>query len=278
MLTSYHAVYVLPNFIFGSVPLPRRRYYVSPMSVLCPTDWPLPSWPNDLIRPSRSVYWHFWFSETSRILHWGHNGSVGVSNHQHHDCLLNGLFRRRSKHQSSESLAFVRGIHRGPDNSPHKGLVTWKIVSIWRRHQEFGICEYFLEIALSWECIRGMPWTLPCKSPIVYCWILLPEYVNVCKESVLRKLFFYQEISTAPYQISYHPNAHILFAPFALNLLNWIIFLICDFLLSSNRWITSSVIYIQLTSKRLTSICICLLLMLIAHFLRGWSYIPYLII
>ena len=31
------------------------------------------------------------------------------------------------KHQSSASQAFVRGIHRGPVNSPHKGLVTWKM-------------------------------------------------------------------------------------------------------------------------------------------------------
>ena len=45
------------------------------------------------------------------------------------------------KHQSSASLAFVRGIHRGPVNSPHKGPVTRKIfpfddenVSIWWRH------------------------------------------------------------------------------------------------------------------------------------------------
>ena len=30
------------------------------------------------------------------------------------------------KHQSSASLAFVRGIHRSPVNSPHKGPVTWK--------------------------------------------------------------------------------------------------------------------------------------------------------
>ena len=34
--------------------------------------------------------------------------------------------RRRRKHQSSESLAFVRGIHRWPVNSPHKGPVTRK--------------------------------------------------------------------------------------------------------------------------------------------------------
>ena len=31
------------------------------------------------------------------------------------------------KHQSSASLAFVRGIHRSPVNSPHKWPVTWKM-------------------------------------------------------------------------------------------------------------------------------------------------------
>ena len=39
------------------------------------------------------------------------------------------------KHQSSASLAFVRGIHRGPVNSPHKWPVTRNFFSIWwRRH------------------------------------------------------------------------------------------------------------------------------------------------
>ena len=33
------------------------------------------------------------------------------------------------KHQSSASLAFVGGIHRGPVNSPHKGQVTRKMFS-----------------------------------------------------------------------------------------------------------------------------------------------------
>ena len=57
-------------------------------------------------------------------LQWRHNGHDGVSNHQPHDCLLtvySGTHQR--KHQSSASLAFVRGIHRGPVNSPHKGPV-----------------------------------------------------------------------------------------------------------------------------------------------------------
>ena len=40
------------------------------------------------------------------------------------------------KHQSSASLAFVRGIHRSPVNSPHKvkGPVA-ENVSIWWRHR-----------------------------------------------------------------------------------------------------------------------------------------------
>ena len=37
-------------------------------------------------------------------------------------------------HQSSASLALVRGIHRGPVNSPHKWPATRKI---WWRHHEF---------------------------------------------------------------------------------------------------------------------------------------------
>ena len=34
------------------------------------------------------------------------------------------------KHQSSASLSFVRGIHRGPVNSPHKGPVTRKMFPV----------------------------------------------------------------------------------------------------------------------------------------------------
>ena len=57
-------------------------------------------------------------------LQWRHNGDYGVSNHQPHECLLNRLFRCRSKKTSSASLAFVWGIHRWPVNFPHKRPVT----------------------------------------------------------------------------------------------------------------------------------------------------------
>ena len=68
-------------------------------------------------------------------LWWRHNGRDDVSNHQPHHRLLTLLFRRRSKkRQSSTSLAFMRGIHREPVNSPHKWPVNAENVSIWWRH------------------------------------------------------------------------------------------------------------------------------------------------
>ena len=46
------------------------------------------------------------------------------------------------KHQSSVSLAFVRGIHRGPVNTPHKWPVTRKIHLMMSSCQDLGcLCE-----------------------------------------------------------------------------------------------------------------------------------------
>ena len=54
------------------------------------------------------------------------------------------------EHQSSASLAFVRGIHRWPLDSPHKGLVTRKM---------FPFNDVILVLILS-HCIMCLPW--PC--------------------------------------------------------------------------------------------------------------------
>ena len=58
-------------------------------------------------------------------LQWRHNERDGVSDHQRHKCLPNGLCADK-QHQSPASPAFVRGIHRWPVNFPHKGSVTRK--------------------------------------------------------------------------------------------------------------------------------------------------------
>ena len=52
---------------------------------------------------------------------WRHNEHDGVSNHQLHDCLLDRLFKRRSKKTSSA------GIRRWPVNSLHRWPVTRKM-------------------------------------------------------------------------------------------------------------------------------------------------------
>ena len=70
--------------------------------------------------------WNSWFLGNS--LHWRHNGHDGVSNHQPHGCLLNRLFRRRSKKTSKLRVTGLCAWNSpGPVNAPHKGPVTRKM-------------------------------------------------------------------------------------------------------------------------------------------------------
>ena len=69
--------------------------------------------------------WHLFQCNVYLPLLWRHNGRGSVSNQQLHDCLLNRLFRRRSKKTSKLRVTgLCAGIHRGPVNSPHKWPVT----------------------------------------------------------------------------------------------------------------------------------------------------------
>ena len=74
---------------------------------------------------------YFWDGRATcifRTLQWSHNDHDSVSNHQPHDCLLNRLFRRRSKKTSKLRVTgLCAGIHRWPVNSPHKRPVTRKM-------------------------------------------------------------------------------------------------------------------------------------------------------
>ena len=73
------------------------------------------------------------------------------------------------KHQSSASLAFVRGIHRWPVISPHKWPVTRKI---WWRHHGIGRVHAFIvwyglsPVGHWWEYYPGVPsiWSSHCNS------------------------------------------------------------------------------------------------------------------
>ena len=88
------------------------------------------------IRPHRNaVEVMVWISNYNRQKLWDsitfqrHNGRDGVSNHQPHDCLLNHLFRRRSKKTSKLRVTgLCAGNSPGTVNSPHKWPVTRKMI------------------------------------------------------------------------------------------------------------------------------------------------------
>ena len=76
------------------------------------------------------------FVEFKHKLPWRHNGRDSFSTHHCLGAIASQLTTVYStvysgadqrKHQSSASLAFVRGSHRGPVNSPHKWPVTRKM-------------------------------------------------------------------------------------------------------------------------------------------------------
>ena len=107
-------------------------------------------------------------------LRWRHNVRDSVSNHQPHDCLLNCLFRRRSK---KTSKLHVTGLCVG--NSPGSGEFPAQMasnaenVSIWWRHHAIMahyyqmISQTFAVISLNID-ISAMPFSEPMQA---YCWL-----------------------------------------------------------------------------------------------------------
>ena len=66
--------------------------------------------------------------QTHKPLQWRHNGRNSVSNHQPHDCLLNGLFGRRSKKTWKLRVTGLC-VGNSPETGefPHKWPVTLKM-------------------------------------------------------------------------------------------------------------------------------------------------------
>ena len=99
-------------------------------------------WPGAYLVPRHSPA-----SRSVDIKQWRHNEHDGVSNHQPYDCLLNRLFRHRSKKTSK-----IRATGHCAGNSPVTGEFPAQMasnaenVSIWWRHHDLlpiwrqGIC------------------------------------------------------------------------------------------------------------------------------------------
>ena len=120
---------------------------LSELLVLCEGNAPTR---RSVVSHKRPIIWIFdfysllvrtigWRSGIVGALQWRHNDHDGVSNHQPHGCLLNRLFRRRSKKTSKLRVTgLCVGNSPGPVNSSHKGPVTPKMfpfddVIMWLR-------------------------------------------------------------------------------------------------------------------------------------------------
>ena len=77
------------------------------------------------------------FTFRRSTLKWRHNGCDSVSNHQPHDCLLNRLFRRRSKKTAKLRVTgLCVGNSPGTGDFPAQMASNAENVSIWWRHHD----------------------------------------------------------------------------------------------------------------------------------------------
>ena len=85
---------------------------------------------------------HWWDVELTKdtpSLRWRHNVHDGVSNHQPHDCLLNRLFRHRSKKTSKLRVTgLCAGNSPGTGEFPAQMASNTENVSIWWRHHDIS--------------------------------------------------------------------------------------------------------------------------------------------
>ena len=87
-----------------------------------------------------------WPSKCIR-LQWRHDGRDGVSNHQPHDCLLNRLFRRRSKETPKLCVAgLCVGNSPVTDGFPAQMASNAENVSIGWRHHDIGALVWLIHI------------------------------------------------------------------------------------------------------------------------------------
>ena len=96
-------------------------------------------------------------------LHWRHNGRDSVSNHQPHDCLLNRLFRRRSK---KTSKLRVTGLCGG--EFPAQMASYAENVSIWWRHHGQN------------PALAGKPWVMCCECCVKTSIVITLQPLRMC--------------------------------------------------------------------------------------------------
>ena len=88
--------------------------------------------------------WHYMLA-----LRWRHNERGCVSNHQPHDCLLNRLFRHRSKKTSKlRATGLCAGNSSGTGEFPAQMASNAEDVSIWWRHHGWILVWYHVLLTI----------------------------------------------------------------------------------------------------------------------------------
>ena len=88
-------------------------------------------------------------------LRWHHNGRDSLSNHQPHHCLLNRLFRRRSKKTSKLRVTgLCLGNSPGTSEFPAQMASNAENVSIWWRHHDIMFMCFSASL---WACHVTVP-------------------------------------------------------------------------------------------------------------------------
>ena len=101
-------------------------------------------------------------------LRWRNNGRDSVSNDQPHDCLLNRLFRRRSKKTSKlRATGLCAGNSPETCEFPTQMARNAENVSIWWRHHEFA-CHWGVQRTVneSFKDGKGIHWARVCSQSI----------------------------------------------------------------------------------------------------------------
>ena len=106
------------------------------------------------------------------LLQWRHNGCDSVSNHQPHDCLLNRLFRCRSKKTSKLRITgLCAGNSPGTSEFPSQMASNEENVTIWWRHHAMLFSLFFFLP----RCFAAAIWMQVFK-PFVLKWNILQKH------------------------------------------------------------------------------------------------------
>ena len=117
------------------------------------------------------------------------NGCDGVSNHQSHDCLLNRLFRHRSKKTTKLRVTYLcAGNSRVTGDFPAQISSNAENVSIWWRHHEHRLARSALRASMRRKSSKET--------------VMLIDFDLLFDDSI----FYYRTID--PYPDIIHPDAN----------------------------------------------------------------------